>query len=198
MAGKPKRPASGVNLQRRAGKLARAEDAQSPSHLETLSPEESRLILHELRVHQIELEMQNEELRQSQVELDAARALYFDLWDMAPVGFCTVNDKGLVLQANLTVATLLGESRDNLLRKPMTRFIFKEDQDIYYQHRKLHFVAGEAQACDLRMVKLDGTPFWAHLAATVAQGPGGAPLLRLAIMRFHPPAAPDADSSSKG
>ena len=128
-------------------------------------PEETRRTLHELRVHQIELEMQNEELRRAQAELDAARARYFDLYDLAPVGYATVSEKGLILETNLTAATLLGVARDALVRQPFSRFILKEDQDLYSLHRKKLFEthsassgqAGEPQACELRMVKKDGT-----------------------------------------
>ena len=83
-----------ADLRRRAEEIARENAARSPENLEALSPEETRRTLHELRVHQIELEMQNEELRRAQVELDAARARYFDLYDLAPVGYCTLSDRG--------------------------------------------------------------------------------------------------------
>ena len=146
-----------------------------------LSPEETRRTLHELRVHQIELEMQNEELRRAQAELDAARARYFDLYDLAPVGYCTLCEKGLILEANLTAATLLGVARGALVKQPITRFILEEDQDIYYLHRKQLFETGEPQACELRMVKKDGAPFWAHLAATVAQDADGASVCRVVL-----------------
>ncbi|MEA2060062.1 MAG: PAS domain-containing protein [Thermodesulfobacteriota bacterium] len=81
---------------------------------------------------------------------------------------------GLVLEANLTAATLLGMPRGMLVKQPITRFILKEDQDIYYLHRKQLFETGEPQKSDLRLVKLDGAFFWAHLAATTAQAEDGA------------------------
>ena len=117
-------------------------------------------MLHELRVHQIELEMQNEELRRAQAELGAARARYFDLYDLAPVGYVTVSEKGLILEANLTAATLLGVARGSLIKRPMSKFILKEDHDIYYLHRKKLFETREPQECELRMGKEDGTVFW--------------------------------------
>lgn len=70
------------------------------------SPEEIRNTLHELRVHQSELEMQNEELLRTQGELETLRARHFDLYDMAPVGYLTISADGLILEGNLTAATL--------------------------------------------------------------------------------------------
>ena len=161
--------------------LAEERVQQEALSSESLSPEETRRVLHELRVHQIELEMQNEELRRAQVELEVARERYFDLYDLAPVGYVTLSERGLILEANLTRATLLGNSRQALVGQPLTRFILKEDQDVFYRHRKKLFDTEEPQVCELRMVKLDGTVFWAHLEATVAQDAEGAPVCRVAL-----------------
>ncbi|MEX2493846.1 MAG: PAS domain S-box protein [Nitrospirales bacterium] len=170
-----------AELRKRAEEMAREHATGSPEHLEALSSEETRRMLHELQVHQIELEMQNEELRMAQTELDAARARYFDLYNLAPVGYCTLSEPGLILEANLTAATLLGVARSALGKQPITRFIFREDQDIYYLHRKHLFETGEPQVCELRMVKKDGAPFWARLEATVAKGADGAPVGRIVL-----------------
>jgi PAS domain S-box-containing protein len=177
---------SGQALRKRAEKIVRKKAAQSPENPEALSPEETRRTLYELRVHQIELEMQNEELRRTQLELDAARARYFDLYDLAPVGYCTLSEQGLILETNLTAAALLGVPRGALVKQPITRFILKEDQNIYYLHRKHLFEthsassgqAGEPQVCELRMVKKDGTAFWTRLEATAAQNDDGAMVCR--------------------
>jgi PAS domain S-box-containing protein len=168
-------------FRRRAEEIAQEKAAQSPEDLEVLSREETRKMLHELRVREIELEMQNDELRRAQAEIEAERERYFDLYDLAPVSYCTVSEKGLILEANLTAATLLGTARDALLKQPITRFILKENQDIYYLHRKQLFETGEPQACELRMVKQDGETFWASLEATVAQDESGAPISRVVI-----------------
>ncbi|MFZ2955959.1 MAG: PAS domain S-box protein [Candidatus Ozemobacteraceae bacterium] len=147
----------------------------------TLSPEETRQMLVELRVHQIELEMQNEELNRAQTELDRVRARYFDLYDVAPVGYCTNSRSGLILEANLTAAVLLGMTRGTLVNQPLSRFILNEDQDIYYKYRRQLFATGEPQACEVRMVKADGTLFWAYLTAAAARDDNGKPVCRVVI-----------------
>ncbi len=157
--------------------------------LEALAPEEIQQLLHELKVHQIELEMQNDELRRTQQELEAARARYFDLYDLAPVGYLTLSEKGVVQEANLTVADMFGVRRISLLKQAFSRFIISEDQDIYYLHRKQLFEThstgsgqvGEPQVCELRLVKGDGTLFWAHMTATLAHTADGSSECRLVL-----------------
>ena len=151
-----------------------------------MSPEAVRQTLHELGVHQIELELQNEELRRAGVEPDTSRARYFDLYDLAPVGYVTVSETGLILEANLAACTLLGLARGkvatrSLVGQPFFLFIQKEDSNVFHLVQKRIFETGEPQACDVRMVKPDGTPFWAYLKATVAQEAVGAPVCRITL-----------------
>jgi PAS domain S-box-containing protein len=167
MAGKDSRPEQAASLRQRAETAFRDNIAQPPDY-ENATPEETRRMLHELRVHQIELQMQNEELRRSQVELDAARERYFDLYDLAPVGYLAVSEAGLILEANLTAATLLGVSRGAVVMLPLSKFIHKEDQDSYHLHRKQLLDSGAPHAFELRMANKDGTTFWAHLETTMA------------------------------
>ncbi|MBU1743815.1 MAG: PAS domain S-box protein, partial [Proteobacteria bacterium] len=172
---------SGKALRRRAEDIFREKAAGMPENLEALSPEEVRQTLHELQVYQIELEMQNEELRRAQAELDASRTRYFDLYDLAPAGYCTVSEKGLILEANLTAANMLGVARSALVRRRLTSFILPEDRDIYYRRRKLLFETGAPQMCEMRMVKKDAAPFWARIDATAAQDADGAPMCRVVM-----------------
>ncbi len=173
------------NLRRQAEEKA----AKMTENLEALSPVETRQIIHELRVHQIELEMQNEELKRFQTESDAARERYFDLFDLAPVGYCTICKEGLILEANLTASSLLGVVRGALVKQPITRFIFKGDQDTYFLLRKYLFEAysassgqaGAPLACELRMVKKDGTQFWARLETTAVQDTDSSPVCRVVM-----------------
>ncbi len=146
-----------------------------------LSPEKTRQMLHELQVHQIELEMQNEELRAAQVELDASRARYFHLYDLAPVGYLTASESGLIEEANLTAANLLGTTRGALVGQPLSRFILSQDQDIYYLHRKQLFATDNPQECELRLVKSDGSAVWMRLSAIAAQDEHGEPVCRVTI-----------------
>jgi PAS domain S-box-containing protein len=133
-----------------------------------ISSEKTRRIFHELQVYQIELEMQNDELHRAHAELDVVKERYFDLYDLAPVGYVTVGENGLILEANLTASTLLGVARGALLKEPFSRFILKEDQDIYYLHRKRLFEASKPQMLELRMVKGHNSVFWARLETIIA------------------------------
>ncbi|MEI7903704.1 MAG: PAS domain-containing protein, partial [bacterium] len=175
MAKKRPDPDEAAELRKRAEEIARGKAAESSG---ALSPEATRQTLHELRVHQIELEMQNDELRRAQVELDASRARYFDLFDLAPVGYFTLSEQGLILEANLTVATLLGVARGALVKQPLTRHILPEDDAIYYLHRKRLFETGAPQVCEFRMLRADGDHFWARVEAAAAHDADGAPVCR--------------------
>ncbi|MBI5591523.1 MAG: PAS domain S-box protein [Deltaproteobacteria bacterium] len=170
-----------AEMRRQAEDIVRKKAAQSQENLKALSIEEIQQMLHELKVHQIELEMQNEELRTTQAELDAARARYFDFYDLAPVGYLSISEKGLILETNLTTANLLGAVRNALVKQPISRFILKDDQDIYYRYRKQLLETGDPRTCELRMVKMDGTAFWAHLATTAARDTSGATVCRIVL-----------------
>ena len=148
-------------------------------NLATESPEAMLKIVHQLQAHQIELEMQNQELRRTQFELETARLRYFDLYDLAPVGYCTLSEQGLILEANLMAATLFDTSRADLVDKPISNFIFEADQANYYLHRKLLIKSGEQQSYDLRIINNSGEePTWIHLTATYEKNADGVPILR--------------------
>jgi PAS domain S-box-containing protein len=170
-----------TDLRRQAEEIARGKEFQSPENLDRLSPEATRHLFHELRVHQVELEMQNEELRRAQEELEASRARYFDLYDLAPVGYVTLSEQGLILEANLTIVSLLGVTRDALVRQPLTRFIVREDQDIHYRHRKRLLETAESQVYEVRMSRKEADPFWARVEATAVHEVGGDTVCRVAV-----------------
>ena len=154
-------PESARELRMFAEKKARLNDL---NNLKEQFPESSQQILHELLVHQVELELQNEELRLTQHELEAAKIRYFDLYDLAPVGYLTVNEGGLIKNANLTAASMLGVGRAVLLRSVLSTFIYPGDEDTYYlRRRKLLIGNGGVEKWDTRLMRSDGSIFWANV-----------------------------------
>ena len=182
MKNKDTHPTDAVELRKQAEAMACENVAQLPEQLAPLSAEATKQTLHELRVHQIELELQNQELRRAQLELDATRERYFDLYDLAPVGYVTVSEKGLILEANLMAASLLGDGRGALFMEPIWQFILKEDQKIYYQHSKELFETETHRTCELRMVKRKGTILWVRMEATPAKDAADTPVCRVVLI----------------
>ena len=183
MNGNDKNESTHAELRKRAEKQARnnadwfkSNDPDELSHLAL------RSILHELHIHQIELEMQNEELLRSHVEIDASRARYFDLFELAPVGYFTVDDEGLVLEVNLCGTKLLGLPKTEIVGQPFSRFIAYDDQDIYYLHRKKQLQPGEPRICELRMKCENGkSALWVQLETSLVADHRGKIACRLVI-----------------
>lgn len=138
-------------------------------------------LMHDLQVHQIELQLQNEELRRAQTALEVSRARYFDLYDMAPVGYLTVATDGLILESNLCAANLLGVARSELVRRPLSRFIVRPQQDTYYHCRRLLLETGHAQSCELQVLHSDGVALWVKLDMSAATGDTDTPVLRVVL-----------------
>jgi PAS domain S-box-containing protein len=170
-----------AKLRQQAEAIAREHKGKAMADPATLKPAAAKRLLHELQVHQIELELQNEELRRAQVALEESRARYFDLYNLAPVGYFTLDGSGAILEANLTGATLLGVTRDALVGQPLSRFITGDDADVFYLHHRQLMSAGTPQACELRMSRKDAKPFTAWLEASAVALEDGPPACRLVI-----------------
>jgi len=160
-------------LRRKAEAIA-PKETPSSEKFAALPPDEIQKTFHELRDFQLELEMQNEELRRTQVELAAEKERYFNLYDLAPEGYCTTSDKGLILTANLTAAAMLGVSRGSLIKQRISCLIINEDQNIYYLNRKRLVETGEPQTCELRLLRQGKDVFWVKLKATLVPDSNGA------------------------
>jgi len=143
------------------------------SAIEGMPAEDVNRLVHELEVHQIELEMQNEELRQARLDLEAARDKFVDLYDFAPVGYFSMSDRGLILSANLTAATMLGMERGKLAGRRFSQFINKDDQDVFYLHRQKLFKTKTKQVCELKISKKDGTEIYAQLDSSPVKDAAG-------------------------
>ena len=125
--GAPKDPSE---LRRRAEKLLSAHLSEPAA----LSPEEVQRLVHELEVHQIELEMQNRQLREAQEQLEASRDRYADLYDFAPLGYASLDAGGSIREINLTAAAMLGTERAGLIGKTLVRFVAEMDREVLRDH----------------------------------------------------------------
>ncbi len=149
----------------------RAEDALQgkTEELQELSINDARSLIHELQVHQIELEMQNEELRRAQKELEESRDRYSDLYDFAPVGYFSFDKNGLIMEVNLTGAKKLGVERNFLIKKPFSLFITIISKDVFYLHLRQVFSTGVRQTCELKLVDKKGVKFDVLLESLAVQ-----------------------------
>jgi len=155
-------------LRKRAEAILHDRIAFAPSRQASLSAEDALRALHELSVHQIELEMQNEELGATLAEVDAGRERYANFYDLSPVGFCSLSEAGKILEANLTLAGMLGAARAQLVGQPDFRYVHAGERKAFRLRIDELFATGEPLDFDLQLVRQDGTAFWAHLAAVAA------------------------------
>ncbi|MBU4010125.1 MAG: sigma 54-interacting transcriptional regulator [Proteobacteria bacterium] len=158
---KDKKPLALAELRRQAEERLRAKTADL---IPAQTNETAQKLLHKLEVHQIELEMQNTELRRVQEELELSRDKYSELYDFAPVGYFTFDTRGLILEANLTGCQLLGIERQLLVNKPFIGFIADAGgREIFSKHREEVFQNQGNQSCEIRLKRKDGTEFYAQL-----------------------------------
>jgi PAS domain S-box-containing protein len=123
-------------------------------------------LIHELRVHQIELEIQNEELRESQIKLEDSNRKYFDLYNFAPDGYFTIDSDGIILEVNLSGASLLGVGRRDLYKTAFIRYIAPDYRNEFHQYL-LGFEKSRngKHIMEIKLLKYDKNSFYAHLEA---------------------------------
>jgi diguanylate cyclase (GGDEF)-like protein/PAS domain S-box-containing protein len=138
-------------------------------------------ILHELQVSQIELEMQNDELRRAQLIIEESRDRYVDFYDFAPVGYITVSRDALIDEINLAGATLLGEERRKLLRRRFATFIVPEDRDHWYQYFTSVLQRDEILTCELTMLRADGSHLQVQLDSVRLLKDDKLPVVRIVL-----------------
>lgn len=163
--GKEKQVYKFLNLRQRAQDLLQGHLID----LSELSTEDVENLIHELRVHQIELELQNEELHRTQQDLQASNAKLTSLYDFAPVGYLTLDEKGVIHKANLTIVTMLGIEKGDLINRPLSSFIVAEDQDTHYLHQRRIFKTHASQTYEIRLKKHDELHFYARLTGVIVQ-----------------------------
>lgn len=130
-------------------------------------------LVHELQVHQIELDMQNEELRRTQLELEAARDRYMDLYDFSPAGYLTLDRHGTVVEANLRAGKLLGIDRNKLIGQSLSLFVVSNDQDTFHRHCQDVWKTSTRQVCELNLRKKSGASCCLYLESLVVPEESG-------------------------
>jgi PAS domain S-box-containing protein len=165
---KPALPGENTALRRRAELRLRKQPAQRVS-VETYA--DTRRMLHELQVQQIELELQNEELQQAKAEVDASLEKYTDLYDFAPVGYFSINEYGLILEVNLTGAALLGVNRSRLIKRRFQLFMAPQNRVGFTLFLKSIFNGHKKHVCEAMLLRADRPAFSADLQAMSAHTP---------------------------
>lgn len=165
------KPTAEAELRRQAEERLRRNkaDLRQPR-----SGKDAKRLVHELEVHQIELTMQNAELRGAQEELELSRNKYIELYDFAPVGYFTFDTKGLILEVNLTGAKMLGIERRGLVNKSFSSFIAETDgRQIFSKHREDVIRKESSRTCEIRLKRKDGTAFWVELQSIAMENAEG-------------------------
>ena len=170
MQKKQNTPVDATELRRRAELQLKARRKHStPSRTEA----DTLRINHELEVHQIELEMQNAELHEARNRVEIVMENYTDLYDFAPVGYFSVDDQGLILEANLTGAALLGIERSRLLKRRLQGFVDPPSRPAFQAFLKKIFATAGKHICELPLLNERSIPFWADLQAASADSAKG-------------------------
>ncbi len=149
----------GVNLRAEA-ELRLADRTTSEAVKDTRSESE---LMHELQVHQIELEMQNEELRRAQQIIEESRDRYVDLYDFAPVGYLTLNRSAIIVEANLVGAELFGLPRKHLLNRSFSSLVSQPDRENWTRRFMNAMNQGEKMRSEMALIRADGSLFHAQL-----------------------------------
>ncbi len=167
---------------RQHAESAFAQRAGDAVDISTLSHEEVQKLVYDLQVHQIELEMQNEELRGTLEELEASWNKYIDLYGFDPLGYLRLDQGGVILEAHLPGLRLLGIERDSLIGKPLASFVNKEDANVLYLHFRQVLEAQSTQTCDVQIIRKDGNEFRVSLESQVIGNHDESPSLRTAVI----------------
>ena len=131
---------------------------------------ETARLVHELEVHQIELEMQNEELQRTRAKAEALLAQYTDLYDFAPTGYFNLAADGTILAVNLTGARLLGIERAQLLNRRFGVLVSEADRPIFNAFLAKTFAGKERELCEVALLKAETAPLFVHVEAVVSEG----------------------------
>ena len=168
---------SDITLRREAGRTLKS-GMLPPKEMPN---EDAQRLIHELRVHQIELEMQNEELRNVQTQLEESRARYADLYDFAPLSYFTFDEQGRIMEVNLTGAKQLGIERGNLINIPFVTIVVESDWKGFFSHLKKVFDTHEGDTCEVRLRAKESGEFFASLDSIFMESVNGTVSCRTSV-----------------
>ncbi len=137
--------------------------SEKPRIASKLEDEDIKKLVHELQVHQVEMEMQNDELRRAREDLEESRTKHSGLYDFAPVGYFTFSQTGVILEVNLTGASLLGVDRSLVLHRSFSAFLDPEFRSLFRDHRLNLLKTGAKERCELKLIGENREPFYASL-----------------------------------
>jgi PAS domain S-box-containing protein len=176
MNAKSDQSTAATQLRRHAETRLRARPSRRQPGLATLqSAADTQRLLHELQVHQVELELQNAELQATRDRAEILLAKYTDLYNFAPAGYFSLDEPGRILEANLTGATLLGPARSQLIHRRFQEFVAPAQRRGYRQFLDRIFAGGGKEICQVPLQKTGGVAFWAELQAVQAAALRGSP-----------------------
>jgi len=138
-------------------------------------------LLHELQVHQIELEAQNESLRQAHIEMEESRDRYVDFYDFSPVGYLTLNQDGMIVEINLTGAELIREDRQKILKRRFSTYITTEYQDNWHRYFMSALKNTNGFRCELVLQRRDGSRIFTQLNGLRLKKDGKDPVVRIVL-----------------
>lgn len=132
-----------------------------------LNEADVRQLAQDLQIYKVELEIQNEELRNTQSELQRSFSQFYELFNSAPVGYIVLDDVGIILKANQTFSTLTGLDTAKLLHKPFTSLLNEEDADIFFSRYKAIHKKPEGKVLELKIIGNDNHFFYARLEGSI-------------------------------
>jgi PAS domain S-box-containing protein len=143
------------------------------SNITGISEEDAVKLIRELQISQVEISMQNDELKKVQEELRESRDKYSDLYDFAPIGYFSLNSDSLILAINRTAARMLGRSKEDLEGKPFSAFVPKDFYEIYYSHLRDVLGTRTKQTSELQLERIDGSRFFARFESVAVRDHNG-------------------------
>jgi len=166
---------------------AEASAAQRRSEISKLSNEQTGKLLHELHVHQIELEIQNEELRRVMGELEQSRNQFSLLFHQAPIGYLVLNDVGLIHEVNETFCRMVSNKRERLIGSPFSECMEGDDRGVFLARYRAFFSNPAGKSLEALILRAQGPAFYAHMEGAIIdtslgrQQKNTVPLLFLAV-----------------